>query len=366
MRPLLLLLACVLAGCAGQPAPLAAACDGDRGIGGTGIFGEDRGIGGTGIVGTGIVGTVTSVGRVCVNGFEVALDGGTALEIDGGAATPDALRVGQVVAIATDASAGPARLRAARLAVRHVVTGEVEQVAGDMARIAGQAVALPAGFTAVVRPGARVAVSGLRRLDGVIVASRLDPRPPGVTRVTGLVERRGGALWVGGARLRAPARLPEGQIATLAGRYAGGVLRVADVLPEPAVPFGAPLRRLVAQAFVTPERGGLRLGQGPWVRRADGLGLPALPAAMLVELAVAEDGGMVAVGLRAEGRGDTGDGARPAGPRGLAQPGLAPAAPGPAAPAPGMGTGGPGTSGAGPRDPGGAGGRMMERGGPPS
>ncbi len=289
----------VLCSCAGEtvPASLADGCGGDRGIGGTGLTGEDRGIGGTGIVGT-----VTSVGRVCVNGIEVALDGTTKLEIDGKPGTPDALRVGQVVSIATAESGRGALLRALRLVVHHVVIGEVETAGGGVARIAGQAVAVPPDFAAFARPGAYVAVSGLRRPDAVIVASRLDAVQTGATRVTGLVERRNGTLWLGNARLSGPSDLPEGRMATLAGSYAAGELRVENAVVEPALPFGARFRRVVAEAFVSAEQGGLRLGQAPLVRPAPGLDVPLPMVVAQVELVIDPEGGMTAVRLRAEGR----------------------------------------------------------------
>jgi len=74
------------------------------GIGGTGIVaqgtGDEGGIGGTGISGnvdTGIIGTVTGFGSICVGGVEIQYGADTPVRVDGQPATARQLAVGQIV-----------------------------------------------------------------------------------------------------------------------------------------------------------------------------------------------------------------------------------------------------------------------------
>ena len=191
------LLLALLASCAppptlpGPPPPLPAP-EAERGIGGTGApngapngtFEAERGIGGTGIIGV-----ITGFGSIFVDGLEVRYGTGTEVSVDDANATPAALREGQVVAVS---AVGPtSALVAESISVVHEVAGPVEAVedGGRMVRVAGQEVVIPAAIPDQVGGGlARgdwVAVSGLQRPDGAIVATRIDPSPAGLVRVRG-------------------------------------------------------------------------------------------------------------------------------------------------------------------------------------
>ncbi|MCA9512405.1 MAG: hypothetical protein KC560_16975, partial [Myxococcales bacterium] len=204
---------------------------GHSGAGGTGISGAGgtglAGTGGTGISGmggTGVIGTITGFGSVCINGLEVDYDASVDVEVDGRKASVDALAVGQVARIR--AIGDGAGLRARAISVETAVAGPIEgfDAATGRLRVMGQSIAIDASTVraAALDAGTRVAVSGLRRPDGVVVASRVEPRPsaaPDVVtgRAIGTGERAvyvgdvraAGALGARARRARAAARAVE-------------------------------------------------------------------------------------------------------------------------------------------------------------
>ncbi len=174
------------------------------GIGGTGMKVAD-GVGGTGqkladgIGGTGIIGTVTDFGSIWVNKAHVHLEQAQ-ISQNGVAAAEADLRLGQVVAVLSMPRRG--EFDAVSVDIVHEVVGPVSSAdpsAGHVT-ILGQSV-LVAEKTRIaaesgealdlsgVTEGSWWRVSGLRRGDGVIMASRLDRLPPGAHRaeVIGLV-----------------------------------------------------------------------------------------------------------------------------------------------------------------------------------
>ena len=184
---------------AGMCLPQVAAPASDRGIGGTGAPASGPAISDRGIGGTGIVGVITGFGSVFVNGLEVAYTSTTPLTVDGVPDPDAALRVGQLATIVASDDHG---LNAVSIDVRHEVSGPVTSVSPDVVNpdtetlvVAGQTVAIDSGTQGArtVHPGDWVAVSGLREPDGVIAASRLDPRMPGTGpgARNGDAERRG-------------------------------------------------------------------------------------------------------------------------------------------------------------------------------
>ncbi|RAI59499.1 DUF5666 domain-containing protein [Roseicella frigidaeris] len=284
-----------------------AVAEGDRGIGGTGapaIRQAERGIGGTGIVAV-----ITGFASLCLGGQEVALAADLPVQIDGAAAGPGDLRAGQVALVE---AAGPERaLRALGIRIRHEVSGPVEAIGPDgLLRVAGQRVAVTPstlGLTAP-RPGQWVAVSGLPRPDGVVQATRLDPRRPGLVTVHGPLARtekgwRVGVLPVQPAASGA-APGPAPGLAVITGRYAGGALREARIAPDPlgtdpAALFPPGTGRILFEGIASLDGGRLRLGPGlalaapagPWAGRA------------ILALERMATGEMRATGLRPSGPG---------------------------------------------------------------
>jgi hypothetical protein len=279
----------------------------DRGIGGTGAPNRvaDRGIGGTGIVGV-----VTGFGSVFVDGIEVRYDDNAPVDIDGTASSVAALRAGQLVAIQAD---GPVAAPYARtISVRSAVTGRIEalELGSGTLTIGGQPVSVPEGTWGANHFGLGdwVKVSGLRRADGTIVASRLDAAPAGVLSAGGPVVRDGTAMRVGSLLLpdAVAAGVKEGQFVVVSGDYAGGRGRVATVVPDPmfadpAGYFGPSVQRLIVQAFVHVDEGAVSLN-GMTVRaQAVVAGAAHHDGIAVVSLERGVDGTFTAVGLRYAG-----------------------------------------------------------------
>lgn len=314
IRPFSVLAALLaLAACEAAPAappPIAsAAChwrpDGgpplaDRGIGGTGAL-VDRGIGGTGIVGI-----VTGFASICIDGMEVAYDPGVPVEIDGHIATADALRVGQVVAIAAASAA-------MRIAVRYEVSGPVDSV-GDgepgLVVVAGQRVRLAqsAVGTADVKPGAWVVVSGIRTGDGDILASRIDNREPGAIALSGPLIEADGMRWIGALAIETTtvggpgggrpggggpggggkAGDLAGSYVTATGHYVDGVLKATKVEPDllianPPAYFGPGVSKITIASYARFSGSVVRINGGfeapmalGFVPPANGRGLVAV------------------------------------------------------------------------------------------
>lgn len=286
VRAAILSLATLLACCRGQPAPAPstvaaspAACrvgpDGgpdraamvaDRGIGGTGspVVLADRGIGGTGIIGV-----ITGFGSVCLAGQEVALPSDVSVSIDQLPASPDILRAGQVAIV--DAAGDPAGLRARRIVIRYEVVGAVDRVDDAMVRIAGQDVAL-SPQTWGPRPGRGdwVAVSGLRRGDGVIEATRIEPTPRGPVLVHGLLIEEAGGLRIGALPVRRdpPTVSLIGHEVTVTGMIGqNGKLLPFSMTPDlllidPAAYFGPQVGIVLIEGFAVVDGGRLRLAPG--------------------------------------------------------------------------------------------------------
>ncbi len=173
--------------------------------------------------------------------------------------------------------------------------------------MAGQRVAVSAetrGETAP-HPGDWVAVSGLRELDGMIAATRLDPRASGGTvTVHGRLTREGGTLRVGTLEVRSAAgglSASPGEYVTVTGRYQGGLLLagtvIADVLVEnPGAYFGGNVRVLVVEAYATGGGGHVQLGPGLDVAAAPGLGSVTAGRAV-IELDRRDDGSLLATSV---------------------------------------------------------------------
>jgi len=281
------LLALMLAGCV----PVTGPSDGsrrllaeapkpldDQGIGGTGAPAarppqppapfDDEGVGGTGIIGV-----VTGFGSIIVNGRHIRYDETTPVRDPFGAVRAADLRIGHVVAV--EAQGPDDALTARSIALRQPAVGPIDAVdaPGGRVRVLGQWVAIDDATRFADRTasdglavGDAVAVSGLRRSDGVIVATRIDPRPQTAqAALTAPVTRIDGTrVFLGD--IMVPRRL-IGQSGTLApGDTVSvvGPLRQGRLLPQrarlrPRTPFGGRFRRLSIQGFPTPTRDGFRL-----------------------------------------------------------------------------------------------------------
>src|SRR5882724_8964707 len=167
----------------------------DQGIGGTGWTAgteSDQGIGGTGIVGT-----IQRFGSIFVNGVRVGYHSDVPVWLDGVRVTSSSLKVGHVVRIAVVQEAGRAITRA--IYVTSEVIGPVEHATAGSMQVLGQQVDTGHIASALeFRPGDIVAIYGVRRPDGGIVASLIEARPDEARYLLrGLATAKSGALLVG-------------------------------------------------------------------------------------------------------------------------------------------------------------------------
>lgn len=256
----------------------------DPGIGGTGYQpGEGNGIGGTGqpfgrspgIGGTGIIGTITGFGSILVNGFEIDYAPDQVVSSDEGTSLhPDALRVGQVVEVEADGDGQ--RVRARSIAVRHEVAGRIESIDRTSGTIVvlGQIVSADKGVVADQKgPGSHslsdlsvgdsIDVSGLRRDDGVIVASRVDRRETGGSAlIRGTVTAVDDAgFTVSGLRVADPpnhqlSRPAVGTKLAVMGAMSQGSFSPRRIEIAPQAPFAGRIKRLSIEGYVGHGRSG--------------------------------------------------------------------------------------------------------------
>lgn len=251
----------------------------EGGIGGTGARpvapGDDDGIGGTGIQArgeTGLIGTITGFASICVAGAEVHYDADTPVRIDGRPATARDLAVGQVVELVADGSG--AELHAREIAVRHIVAGPVTRADVERGEIAvvGQIVLLPPApqpdGAGAFRLDTWVEVSGMRRGDGVVVASRVAPATPrDVVQLSGPLRAAGaGSLAIAGTTVEVAgeSRPAPGDEVRVVGQWTGGAVRAETIDLLPRVPFDGRVSRVTIEGFASESAGGqLRVGAFP-------------------------------------------------------------------------------------------------------
>ena len=241
----------------------------DRGIGGSGAPAlqmpmqvADRGIGGTGIGGTGIIGVVTGFGSICLAGRTVELPDDVPVRMDDRPSDPASLRTGQVAAVGARKVLGA--LSARTIDILHTVIGPVDAASPGTLTVAGQQVHFPGatGPALDAKPGTWVAVSGLRRPDGSVEATRIDPAEPGLVTVRGELVRIYGATRIGSLGIRLPpsSNLPGGWSIVVTGHIISGVL-VADTASiepneNPSDYFGPATTNFIVEGYITATPGG--------------------------------------------------------------------------------------------------------------
>jgi hypothetical protein len=331
----------------------------DQGIGGTGITrGDDHGIGGTGIVGV-----IQRFGSIYVNGERVTYASDVPVRIDGEAASPKALRIGQLArVVATRQADGTLVTR--NIAIASEVSGPIEQVKGNELTVLGQKI-VTGSKESKLRAGTQVAVYGLRRTDGVIVASLVEPRKDAAERVTGLVERGPDGLRIGGLKLSGVDPLLVGQRVQIEGSASQGAMQAARTrIDDFSDLVGA--SRLSIEAYVQRSGSSLQLGSGLVARDSSRFGPAAGEARMVVNGVFDRSRGLQVESTQAMGQGPG------APPSGSGNPGRSPGgsmmhpdhgtpspshSPPGAPGAPGSGPGGnPGSAPSGPSGPSGPGG----------
>ena len=213
-----------------------------NGIGGTGITSEDAGVGGTGeqakngIGGTGIVGVITGFGSICVNGIEVHYYNDTPVQLDGEKINSSKLAVGHVVAV--KASGNGQSIVAQEINVFHQITGPITDIninRGEL-KVMGQKVSIASSQLKGLKVGQWLNVSGLRKGDGSVLASRLDlSQARGTAQAIGNLTQQGNKLYLNGTKVKglAKASLNSNTEVRLTGTWDGKALNVRDAVPGP-------------------------------------------------------------------------------------------------------------------------------------
>ncbi|MBF0448821.1 MAG: hypothetical protein HQL67_11520 [Magnetococcales bacterium] len=263
---------------------------GEVGIGGTGLtINQERGIGGTGIApvlasgdrgigGTGIIGEITQFGSIWVNGLHVQMDESLPVNSLHGPLSSSDLKLGQITKIEAD-EISEGVFKARSISVDYPVSGPVSLIdaASGRLKVLGQWVEVPVNGTnsseikqtlAQIQVGEHLDVSGFRRPDGTIEASRLDQAPRGAqVGVTGLfsVNSTDGTARIGDLPLAFPARnypISSGQTVTAVGAVKQGRLYTSRLQPQSTIPFEGRLTNLSIEGFVQPQKGGQRVLNG--------------------------------------------------------------------------------------------------------
>jgi hypothetical protein len=268
----------------------------DQGIGGTGVTPSpkeregDRGIGGTGVIGS-----IQRFGSIFVNDLHIAYPQNVIVRIDGKDATADDLKLGQVVRVVAEQHGKSLTTR--RIDVTSEVVGRIDGVSLGRFTVLGQTVAFSGVSWAGLqwRIGDHIAVSGLRRPDGVIVASLVEKRAGDAMKVAGpIVETSDGSVMLGGLKLAGVDEALIGRRAVLEGHLVKNVFEVSDGSTEQAL-LGPNVRTLSVEAYVERSDGGLRLGSGLQVIGGHAANLPANKAVRAIITTGVGSGGQLHV-----------------------------------------------------------------------
>ncbi|MBR0840333.1 hypothetical protein JQ607_09020 [Bradyrhizobium liaoningense] len=247
----------------------------DQGIGGTGITrGDDHGIGGTGIVGV-----IQRFGSIYVNGERITYANDVPVRIDGEVGSPKALRIGQLARVVAIRQPD-GTLVTRNIAIASEVSGPIEQVKDNELTVLGQKI-FAGDKASKLRTGTQIAVYGLRRTDGLIVASLVEPRRNAAARVTGLVERGPDGLRIGGLKLNGVDPLLVGQRVQIEGSASQGTMQAARTrIDDFSDLVGA--SRLSIEAYVQRAGSNLQLGSGLVAQDGSRFGPAAGEARMVI------------------------------------------------------------------------------------
>lgn len=279
----------------------------------------DRGIGGTGVVGT-----IRRFGSIVVNGIRIAYPKNVRTTIDDVEATPAALKIGHVVRVVAQRRRGVLSTR--HIVVESEVVGPVEAVHPEGLIVMGQTVV---GDVATWRPGDVVAVSGLRQLDGTIVASLIEARPAAGPRVVGpVVSDADGSARIGALHLAGIDRAFAHRRCAVEGTLVDGVLAVTRVRDQQADLVADRLRRLSVEAYVAAKGAALDLGSGLKIAEMTSPA-PTTETRAFLAIEIARDGNFSVLAVAPDGnRGGNSSGrTEPSRPHGLDHTETAPAKP---------------------------------------
>ncbi|WHO75624.1 DUF5666 domain-containing protein [Rhizobium sp. BT03] len=240
-----------------EPAAAQSTGTSDHGIGGSGLSiqgggeNEDHGIGGTGIVGT-----IQGFGSIIVNNIHIPFSARTPIEIDGRRVPASAMKVGHVARVLLTGK------RAARITIVSEVQGRIDRIDKTGIRILSQTVDTSGLATKGLRKGKRVAVFGIRKPDGTIIARRIEPRSVSDgAHVRGVPVRSGSRVLIGGLSLGSTHGYFAGKQTLVRLKAIADRLVITRIRAEPVVPG---LKRGIVniETFRPTDRGAAGSGPG--------------------------------------------------------------------------------------------------------
>lgn len=221
--------------------------------------------------GTGIMGTITAFGSICVNGLEIDFDSSTTLRHNAIPVHLSALALGQVVAI--DANGPESRLTARHILILDALQGPVTRL--DPRHGVLYVMDQPIIINDTTRPNGPVTlgalqlnnlvrVSGFRDVDGIVHATRLEP----VSHLkehsaVGTLQRAASGAWnLSGLPLHATNHrlsTSAGETALVRGRWNGQQLVVRQVEIDPLPSLLEEDARVIAEGLVLEHQDPLKL-----------------------------------------------------------------------------------------------------------
>jgi hypothetical protein len=232
----------------------------DRGIGGTGWL--DRGIGGTGFIGS-----ITKIGSIFVNDAEIFYDSNVHVVIDGHKKSAADLKIGFVARVVTTIKDG--KLNADRIASDHEVVGPIAALTADQATVLGQTVDIGTiEGRNTLKVGDWIAVSGLRRPNGAIVATLVETIAPATAQIIGQINRTPeGMARIGSMMLlgKVSDRFLNKRVIAR-GQADANRLKVNQIVAADLVTKGDRLRRVSIEGYFESVDQSIRLPADPDVR----------------------------------------------------------------------------------------------------
>jgi hypothetical protein len=233
------------------------ATTGDHGIGGSGLAvtggegDEDHGIGGTGIVGT-----IQGFGSIIVNGVHIPFGVTTPVYIDGKRVSANAMHVGHVVRVLLSGR------RAKTISIVSEVQGRIDRIGKRDMTVLSQTIDTTGVDTKGLRKGGRVAVFGIRKPDGTIVARRIERRlVADGAHLRGVPQKRGRRMAIGGLVLEGANRYLLGKQTIVRFTSNGRHHLVASVEAEAVVP-GLRHGVINVETYGSGDKGMIALGVG--------------------------------------------------------------------------------------------------------
>ncbi|MGO7871327.1 DUF5666 domain-containing protein [Rhizobium leguminosarum] len=204
----------------------------DHGIGGSGLSiqgggeNEDHGIGGTGIVGT-----IQGFGSIIVNNIHIPFSATTPIEIDGRRVRASAMKVGHVARVLLTGKL------AARITIASEVQGRIDRINKTGMTVLGQTIDTTGVATKGLRKGKRVAVFGIRKPDGTIIARRIEPRSVSEgAHVRGIPVKSSNRVLIGGLSLGSTHGYLAGKQTLVRLKAVADRLVITRIQAEPLVP----------------------------------------------------------------------------------------------------------------------------------